>query len=352
MLERLVNKPVTIWTRATLAKLLGGVLEGTDANVTALKEPKDATQHDLTCVLRENFLAAALESHAGVLVVTPDIKIPDSRAVIRVADIETAWVLLLRAFAPSLERDPGIHASAVVHETAQIEADVSIAANAVIARDAKIGAGSVIGAGSYIGERSILGADCLIQPNATILHDVQMGARVLVQTGAVIGSDGFGFWRTQDKHHIRQEQIGGVLIEDDVEIGVNSVIDRGTITAIRIGARTKIGPACVIAHNSSVGCDSLLIGAVQLAGSVTVGDRVVLWGQVGSVGHITIGSDTMVTAQSGVSKDIPAGGGVYRGAPAIPIREHLRFEANQRDIGNLKEKIQALAAKISELESK
>ncbi len=352
MLEGLVNRPLRPWTRATLAEFLGGVLEGEDASVAALREPKDATLNDATCVLRENYLQAALESNAGVVVVAQDLTIPNARAAIRVSDIEAAWVLLLRAFAPKLERDPGIHTSAVVHESATIEAGVHLGANVVIARDARIGTGSVIGAGSYIGERVSLGADCLIHPNVTILHDVQMGARVLVQTGAVIGSDGFGFHRTEDKKHIRQEQIGGVLIEDDVEIGVNSVIDRGTITTIRIGARTKIGPACIIAHNSTVGSDSLLIGAVQLAGSVTVGDRVVLWGQVGSVGHITIGSDTMVTAQSGISKDIPAGGGVYRGAPAIPIREHLRFEANQRDIGSLKEKVQALAAKISELESK
>jgi UDP-3-O-[3-hydroxymyristoyl] glucosamine N-acyltransferase len=346
-----VNRASTSWTRATLAALLGGVLEGSDANVNAIKEPKDATPHDLTCVLREQYLPAALESNAGVLVIAQEIKIPTARAVIRVENIETAWVSLLKAFAPNLERDPGIHPSAVVHETAQLESGVCVGANVVIARDAKIGSGTVIGAGSYIGERSTLGADCLIHPNVTILHDVQMGARVLVQSGAVIGSDGFGFQRTSDKRHIRQEQIGGVLIEDDVEIGVLSVIDRGTITTIRIGARTKIGPACIVAHNSSVGSDSLLIGAVQLAGSVTIEDRVVLWGQVGSVGHITVGSDSMVTAQSGISKDLPAGG-TYRGSPAQPIRDQLRLEANQREIGTLKEKLQALASKITELESK
>ena len=207
----------------------------------AIKEPTNATQNDLTCVLREQYLPAALGSDAGVLVVSQDVKTPTDRAVIRVFDIETAWVLLLRAFAPNLDRNPGIHPSAVVHETAQLEVGVCVGANVVIARDAKIGAGSVIGAGSYIGERSSLGANCLIHPHVTILHDVQMGARVLVQSGAVIGSDGFGFRRTEDKRHIRQEQIGGVLIEDDVEIGVQTVIDRGTITTIRIGARTKIG---------------------------------------------------------------------------------------------------------------
>ncbi len=346
-----MNTTLTPWTRATLATLLGGVLEGNDANVIAIKEPKNATPNDLTCVLREQYLPAALGSAAGVLVVSKDVKIPTARAVIRVTDIESAWVLLLRAFTPNFDRNPGIHPSAVVHETAQIESGVCVGANAVVARDVKIGAGSVIGAGSYIGERSSLGANCLIHPNVTILHDVQMGARVLVQSGAVIGSDGFGFQRTDDKRHIRQEQIGGVLIEDDVEIGVQTVIDRGTINTIRIGARTKIGPACIIAHNSSVGSDSLLIGAVQLAGSVTIEDRVVMWGQVGSVGHITVGSDSMVTAQSGISKDLPAGG-TYRGSPAQPIRDQLRLEANMREIGSLKEKLQLLAAKISELESK
>ncbi len=346
-----MNSPLTSWTRATLAELLGGVLEGTNAKVTALKEPKEASKTDATCVLREQYLPAALESEAGVLVVARDVTVPNARAVIRVEDIESAWVLLLRAFAPKLERNRGVHASAVVHPTAQIADGVCLEANVVIARDARVATGCVIGAGSYIGERSSLGEDCLIHPNVTILHDVQIGARVLVQSGAVIGSDGFGFQRTKDHQHIRQAQIGGVLIEDDVEIGVHSVIDRGTLKTIRIGARSKIGPACIIAHNSSVGSDSLLIGAVQLAGSVTIEDRVVLWGQVGSVGHVTVGSDSMVTAQSGISKDIPAGM-TYRGSPAQPIRDQLKLEANQREVGNLKEKLRALEAKISQLESK
>lgn len=346
-----MNRPLTSWTRATLAKLLGGVLEGEDASVLALKEPLEATQNDLTCVLREQYLPAALESEAGVLVISELVKVPQARAAIRVADIESAWVSLLRAFAPNLERSPGIHPSAVIHPTAILEDGVCIQALVVIARDAKVAKGCVIGAGSYLGERSSLGAACLIYPNVTILHDVQIGARVLVQSGAVIGSDGFGFQRTADHQHIRQEQIGGVLIEDDVEIGVHTVIDRGTLKTIRIGARTKIGPACIIAHNSSVGSDSLLIGAVQLAGSVTIGDRVVMWGQVGSVGHVSVGNDSMVTAQSGISKDIPAGV-TYRGSPAQPIRDQLRLEANQREVGSLKEKLKALEAKITRLESK
>ena len=342
---------LTPWTRATLAELLGSVLEGADGNVLALKEPVDASQNDLTCVLREDYLSEALECDAGVLVVGKAVVVPQPRAVIRVADIESAWVLLLRAFAPNLERTSGVHPSAVIHPSARLGTGVCIDANVVIARDTWVGDGCVIGAGSYVGERSKLGANCLIHPNVTILHDVQIGARVLMQSGAVVGSDGFGFQRTQDHHHFRQEQIGAVIIEDDVEIGVHSMVDRGTIKTIRIGARTKIGPACIIAHNSSIGCDSLLIGAVQLAGSVTIGDRVVLWGQVGSAGHIRVGNDSMVTAQSGISKDVPANV-TYRGSPAQPIRDQLRLEANQREIGNLKEKLRELEAKITRLESK
>ena len=121
-----MNKPLTPWTRATLATHLGGVLEGADANVDTIKEPTNATQNDLTCVLREQYLPAALGSAAGVLVVSQNVKTPTDRAVIRVFDIETAWVLLLRAFVPQLERDAGIHPSAVVHETARLEAGVCV----------------------------------------------------------------------------------------------------------------------------------------------------------------------------------------------------------------------------------
>ncbi len=338
------------WTRATLAEFLGGVLHGSDEAVLSLKEPREASYNDICCILRDKYLEAALTSEAGVLVVSNDVTVPETRAFIRVADIENAWVLLLQAFSPKLEYPVGIHVSAVVHPTAQLATGVSIGANVVIAKDARVGANTVIGAGSYLGERSSLGVNCLLHPKVTILHDVEIGNRALLHPGCVIGSDGFGFRRTEDHKHIRQEQIGGVLIEDDVEVGVNSVIDRGTLKTIRIGARTKIGPACVIAHNSVVGQDTLLIGAVQLAGSVTVEDRVVLWGQVGVIGHITVGHDSMVTAQSGVSKDIPPNG-TYRGAPAIPIREHMRFEANQREIPSIKEKIKELEAKIAQLEA-
>jgi UDP-3-O-[3-hydroxymyristoyl] glucosamine N-acyltransferase len=140
-----------------------------------------------------------------------------------------------------------------------------------------------------------------------------------------------------------------VIVENDVEIGANSVIDRATIGATRIGARAKIGPGCIIAHNSSIGQDALLIGAVQMGGSTSIGDRATIWGQVGIAGHLEIGADATVTAQSGVSKDLPAGG-VYGGSPARLMREFARDIARVGFIDGLRERVGKLEAKPSELE--
>jgi UDP-3-O-[3-hydroxymyristoyl] glucosamine N-acyltransferase len=309
--------------RSELAARLGGTLHGEDGVVAALRDPLDATEHDVVCVLRDKYLPVALESRAGLLVLNGSTAV--DRAHIRVSDIERAWIGLLEAFAPKLE-DPGIHPSAVIHPEAVLEDGVQIGAHAVVARGARIGRGAVIGSGSTVGENSVIGPDCQIYERATIRHHCTLGARCLVQSGAVIGEDGFGFHRDEHARHTRQAQIGTVEIADDVEIGSNTVIDRGTVSATTIGPRTKIGPMCVIAHNSTVGADVVMIGAVQLAGSMTIHDRVVLWGQVGSIGHLTIGEGAVVTAQSGISKNVPAGA-IWRGAPAQDIKTQLRLEA-------------------------
>jgi UDP-3-O-[3-hydroxymyristoyl] glucosamine N-acyltransferase len=324
--------------RSELAVLLNGTLRGPDAPVTGLRDPHEATEHDVVCVLRDKYLPAALKSRAGLLVLNGNSTV--ERDHISVANIELAWVTLLETFAATLER-PGIHPSAVIHESAILEENVQIGANAVIAKGARIGRGSVIGAGSTIGENVSLGEGCVLYEHVTVRHGCTLGNRVLIQSGAVIGEDGFGFYRTPETHHIRQAQIGTVHIADDVEIGSNSVIDRGTLSATTIGARTKIGPMCVIAHNSKVGADVLMIGAVQLAGSMTIHDKVVLWGQVGSIGHLTIGEGATVTAQSGISKDVPAGA-TWRGSPAQDIKTQLRLEARFMALEEMEKRLKAL----------
>ncbi len=345
-----------IQTRAGLATLLEGTLEGPDGPVNALRDPADAGPDDVVMARHAKFLPSCLESRANLIVIDRNTVLDASnkdrpgRSFLRVPDLEIAWERLLGAFFPALDRDPGIHPSAQVHPTATLGQRVHIGPNVVISRNASIGEGSVILAGAVIGEDSRLGQHCLVHPNVSVLHHVTVGDRVILQSGAVIGSDGFGFRRTPDHQHVRLPHIGTVILGDDVEIGANSVVDRATVGETRIGARTKIGPACIVAHNTVIGQDVLLIGAVQLAGSITIHDRAVLWGQVGAAGHITIGADATVTGQSGVSKSLPAGG-TYRGSPAQPINDQLRLEARTRDLERLTERIRLLEERL-EIRSK
>ncbi|NJK44051.1 MAG: UDP-3-O-(3-hydroxymyristoyl)glucosamine N-acyltransferase [Pleurocapsa sp. SU_196_0] len=300
----------------------------------------------MVCVLRDKYLETALRSGAGLLVLNGST--PLERDHIRVSDIETAWVKLLRLFSPESSFD-GVHPSAVVHPEATLEDDVRIDAGVIIARGARIGRGTVIGAGCIVGENAVIGADCRLLERVTVRHRCVLGSRVLVQSGAVIGADGFGFHRTPEHHHIRQEQIGTVCIEDDVEIGANCVVDRGTLSETVIGARSKLGPSCIIAHNCKIGVDVILIGAVQLAGSVTIKDRAVLWGQVGSIGHLTIGEGAVVTAQSGISKDVPDGA-TWRGSPAQDIRTQLRLEARFMALETMEKRLKDLERSVLNLE--
>ncbi len=350
------NHSGKIYSRAELATRLGGVLIGENSAVFKLSDPSQAQADDVVCVLRPEYLSQALASAAGLVVLSQDLYktvmnsendgVPE-KAFLTVPDSELAWGELLKAFMPPQDFSPGIHDNAVIHPSALIGKNVHLAANVVVGSGANIGAGSSIMAGCFIGERVVLGENCQIYPNVSLLHDVQLGNRVLVQSGAVVGSDGFGFRRDQQHQHWRLPHIGTVILDDDVEIGANCVIDRATVGVTRIGERSKLGPACIVAHNGKIGSDVLLIGAVQLAGSTTIGDKAVLFGQVGAAGHISIGEGATVTAQSGISKDLEAGK-TYRGSPAQPIQDQLRMEARVRDLEKLTKRLEKLEKKMGE----
>jgi UDP-3-O-[3-hydroxymyristoyl] glucosamine N-acyltransferase len=353
-------RAVSAWTRSSLAAFVGGTLEGEDGPVARIANPEEAQANDVVAARHQKYLEPCLASQAGLIMLPANASLPErlrpeglrpkglqAPALLRVTDPEIAWERLLSAFAPVLERSSEIDPSASIHPSALIGANVHIGPHVTISKDVHIGAGSVIMAGSFIGEASRLGDDCELHPNVSILHHVTLEHRVLVQAGAVIGADGFGFRRTHEHHHIRLPHIGTVIVEDDVEIGANSVIDRGTIGETRIGARSKLGVACIVAHNSIIGQDVLLIGAVQMGGSTILEDRVTLWGQVGVAGHLRIGAGSTVTAQSGVSKSLPAAG-TFRGSPARPMAEFARAEARVRDLERLRERVAVLEIAILE----
>jgi UDP-3-O-[3-hydroxymyristoyl] glucosamine N-acyltransferase len=351
--SRVVDSRAGQWTRSALAAFIGGTLEGEDGPVSRVADPEHAQADDVVAARHQKYLEPCLNSRASLIMLPVTVTLPEGvtpPALLRVTDPELAWERLLSAFTADLERPREIDSSASVHPSAVIGANVHIGPNVTISKDAQIGAGSIIMAGSFVGEGSSLGMDCQIHPNVTVQHHVSLGDRVFAQAGAVIGADGFGFRRTPEHQHVRLPHVGTVIIEDDVEIGANSVIDRATIGATRIGARAKIGPGCIVAHNSSLGQDALLIGAVQMGGSTRIGDRATIWGQVGIAGHLEIGADATVTAQSGVSKDLPAGG-VYGGSPARLMREFARDLARVGFIDGLRERVGKLEAKPTELKA-
>lgn len=273
---------------------------------------------------------------------------------------------LTRAFDPGPDLDPGIHPTAIVHDSARIGAGAAIGAFVTIGRDVRIGANARIAEHVSIGKGTVIGADALILPGARIGHGVTAGDRLILQPGAVIGGDGFSFVTPQEsgieeirrtlgqredaaqQHYTRIHSLGGVEIGDDVEVGANSTIDRGTIRATRIGSGTKIDSLVQIGHNVVIGQDCLLCGLVGIAGSTRVGDRVVLAGQCGVSDNIEIGDDVIAGGASKIFSRVPAGR-VILGHPAVKIETQLEIQKAMRRLPRLAEKLGRLQESVTKL---
>jgi len=275
-----------------------------------------------------------------------------------------ATMALLRSEHPALSFAHAVTLFVSAAEPARgIDSLAAIAADAALGDDVSIGPFVAIGAGATIGNRAIIypnvvigagaviGDDCVLHSHVSIRERVQIGARVILHDGAVIGSDGFGFVKQADGSHFKIPQHGDVVIEDDVEVGANTTIDRPAVGETRVAAGSKIDNLVQIGHGVSVGKRVLFAAQVGVAGSTTVDDDVVLAGQVGVAGHIRIGKGVVATAQTGVPNSIEPGEFVS-GYPAIPNRDWLKASAIFRQLPALKKRIVALEARIRELEEK
>jgi UDP-3-O-[3-hydroxymyristoyl] glucosamine N-acyltransferase len=246
---------------------------------------------------------------------------------------------------------PGIHLSAHVAPSATVAPDASIGPFVSLGPGARIGARSVIYPHVTIGDGAVIGDDCVIHARVSVRERVVIGNRVVIQDGAVIGSDGFGFAHRADGTHYKIPQIGGVTIEDDVEIGANTTIDRPAVGETRIGAGTKIDNLVQIAHGVTIGKDVLLAAQVGIAGSSTIEDRVTLAGQVGVAGHLTIGKGVVASAQTGIPNSVDAGTFVS-GYPAIDNRDWLKASVIFRRLPELKKTLTALKHRLDQLEER
>lgn len=246
---------------------------------------------------------------------------------------------------------PGVEPSAVVAPDAVLGEQVSIGALCVVGHGASLGARTVVYPGAIIGAGAVIGDDCVIHSRVSIRERIQLGHRVVVQDGAVIGSDGFGFVRQPDGTHLKIPQHGDVVIEDDVEIGANTTIDRPAVGETRIRKGAKIDNLVQIAHGVSVGERTIFAAQVGVAGSTVVEEDVVLAGQVGVAGHLRIGKGVVATAQTGIPNSVEAGT-MISGYPAIPNRDWLKSSAVFRQLPALKKRVVELEQRIAELEEK
>ena len=287
--------------------------------ITGAASLAEASSGEISFFADRKYIGLLRKTCASAVFVPPDFAEPLAAAQVRVSNPTKAFEHLLLKFVPKpIAFAPGVHPSAIVGSGVHLGEGVSIQPHAVIEDGSQIGDNTVIGAGSYIGHEAIVGSACLIYPLVTIRERSRIGSRVIIHSGAVIGADGFGF-EMVDGGHQKIQQLGIVQIDDDVEIGANTTVDRARFGRTWIQQGVKIDNLVQIAHNVIIGKNSVIVAQTGISGSTRVGERVIMGGQVGIVGHIEIADGTMIAAQSGISKSVP--GGVWFGSPAVPIAE-------------------------------
>ena len=322
------------FTLQKLAELSGGELVGDPAlRITGAASLGEATAGEISFFGNRKYIGLLRKTRASAVFVPLEFTEPIAAAQIRVSNPTKAFEQVVLKLAPKpITFSPGIHQSAVVDPSVRLGERVSIQPYVVIEAGTKIGDDTIIGAGTYIGHESVIGASCLIYPRVTIRERSQIGSRVIIHSGAVIGADGFGF-EMVDSRHEKIQQLGIVQIDDDVEIGANTTIDRARFGRTWVQQGVKIDNLVQIAHNVVIGKNSVIVAQTGISGSTRVGERVTMAGQVGIVGHVEIADGSVIAAQSGVSKSVP--GGVWFGYPAGPIDEVKQQIAWIRSLGKL-----------------
>jgi len=304
--------------------------------LTGLAGIQDAGPGDLTFVANKKYLPYLKTTNASAVIAASGTT-SDRLTLLLHPEPYFAFMQAVRIFYPARRYAPGTHPTAVIAESARIDATAHVGPNVVIEDHCTVGKNTAILANDFIGESSEIGDDCLLYPNVTVREKTLIGNRVIVHSGTVIGSDGFGYATSGGVHH-KIYQVGRVVIDDDVEIGANVTIDRGTLGDTHIGEGSKIDNLVQIAHNVKMGKGCILVSQVGVSGSTKLGDYVVAAGQVGIVGHIDIGDGVQIAAQSGVARGIEAGTTVF-GSPA---REKIRAMKIEACVGKLPEYVKQL----------
>lgn len=331
-------------TIAEVARIVGGEVERGDPGrtVRGVAPLDEAGPDDLSFVAEARYHAYIHASHAAAVLLARDaaVELPEGMAAVRVDDTRRALAHVLDVLYPPAPAVPGVHPTAVVADGVVVHPTASVGAYAVLGAGTRVGERARIHPHVVIGRECAIGADAVLHPHVTLYDGVTVGARSVVHSGARLGADGFGFVPERDGLK-KVPQVGGCRIGDDVEIGANTTIDRGSIGDTTVGRGTKIDNLVQIGHNCRIGNHVIIVSQVGISGSTKVGDGAVLGGQVGVQGHIEIGAGARIGAQSGVTASVPAGATVS-GYPARPHREALRVQAAVFGLPKLVQRLKAL----------
>jgi len=319
--------------------------------ITGVNGLAEASPNEVSFYANRRYRKRLEETRAGAVLVDAEASMarPDGMSWVRVRNAHLAFAKIARLFSATPAFSPGIHPGAAVDPRAEVDPQAVVMSGATVQRGAKVGARTCLFPGVFLGEEAVVGADCVVYPNVTIRERCLVGSSVILHSGCVIGSDGFGFAFDPDvPEHCKIPQMGIVRVEDDVEIGACTCVDRATVGETVIGRGTKIDNLVQVAHNVKIGPMTLICGQAGISGSAEIGSGVVLAGQVGVVGHIRIGDLAKVGAQAGVAHDV-VDGATVSGSPAFDHRQWLKSSAAFPELATLLREVRQLRKEVERL---
>ena len=332
-----------------LAELVGATVEGdAEREIEGVASLDRAEAKQISFLTNSSYAAAARESAAGALLVPPGIEdLPADLLVVENPYLALAGILAL--FHPPVEAEPGIHPTAEVHPSVALGKDVSIGPYCCVGAESDLGDGAVLHPHVVMGKRCRVGSECVLHPMVVLYDDTVLGNQVTLHSGVVLGADGFGYAQSAEGHQ-KVPQVGRVVVEDRVEIGSNSTVDRAMLDETRLGEGTKVDNLVMIAHNVQVGQHCLLIAQVGVAGSARLGNHVVLAGQSGVGGHVDVGDGVQVASKSAVYKPAEPGSRLA-GIPAIDSMAWRRQQVRLRRLKDLEKRLASLERRLDKTAS-
>jgi UDP-3-O-[3-hydroxymyristoyl] glucosamine N-acyltransferase len=340
------------FTAQQISLMLEGTVDG-DPNVSVnqLAKIEEATPGSLSFLANPKYEQYLYTTKASLVIVNNDLVLsePVDATLIRVENAYSAFTVLLEKYNTIKLNKTGIEEPSYIHPSAQIGKNAYIGAFAYIGPDVKIGDNCKIFPNTYIADGVVIGDDVTFYAGVKIYFDCLIGNRVIIHSGTVIGGDGFGFAPKPDGSYTKVSQIGNVILEDDVEVGANTTIDRATLGSTIIRKGVKLDNLIQVAHNVEIGADTVVAAQTGISGSAKIGENCIIGGQVGIVGHITIAKGSQVQAKSGISRSIEIEGKKWAGAPATSYTDHMRSQVVLNRLPELEKKIEELEKLIAEL---